>query len=72
MTNTIYCFSGTGNCLAIARAVAEKLTETEVVSIMTLRDNNNIPEKYERIGFVLPTCFGHPPKVVTELGESLQ
>ncbi len=72
MPNIIYCFSGTGNCLAIARAVAEKLTDTEVVSIMALRDSKEIPTKYERIGFVLPTCFGHPSKVVMELGNSLK
>ena len=39
MRNIIYCFSGTGNCLAIARSVEEKLTDTEVASIMTLQGN---------------------------------
>ena len=72
MRNGIYCFSGTGNCLAIARAVAEKLTGTEVLPMMALRDSKEIPAEYERVGFVFPTCFGHPSKVVMELGVGLQ
>ena len=72
MRNIIYCFSGTGNSLAIAKLVAEKLTDTKILPIMTLRENNTVPAEYERVGFVFPTCFGHPPKIVAELGKSLQ
>jgi ferredoxin len=72
MSNVIYWFSGTGNCLALARSVAEKLTDTEIAPMMTLRNNNEIPAQYERVGFIFPTCFGHPPNVVMELGESLR
>ena len=71
MSNVIYCFSGTGNCLALARVVAEKLPDTDVLSFMALRSNKEIPVKYERVGFVFPTCFGHPPKVVSELGNAM-
>ncbi|MCC8122408.1 MAG: EFR1 family ferrodoxin [Oscillospiraceae bacterium] len=72
MQNVIYCFSGTGNSLAVARSVAGKLTDTSVVSVMALQDHAEVPASYERVGFVFPTCFGHPPKVVAELGESLR
>ncbi|MCD7948582.1 MAG: EFR1 family ferrodoxin [Oscillospiraceae bacterium] len=72
MQNVMYCFSGTGNSLAVARSVAEKLTDTEVISVMALQDNKEVPAKYERVGFVIPTCFGHPPKAVAELGKALR
>jgi ferredoxin len=72
MPNIIYYFSGTGNSLAVARSVAKKLGDTEVVSIITLRENSAIPAKYDKVGFVLPTCFTHASKIVTEIGETLQ
>jgi len=72
MSNIIYCFSGTGNSLWLAKSTAKKLGDTEVSSIITLRDNGEVPAKYERVGFVFPTCFLHPPKVVMEIGVGLQ
>jgi len=72
MSNIIYCFSGTGNSLWLAKSTAEKLGDTEVSSIMTLQNNPEIPAKYERVGFVFPTCFLHPPKVVKEIGANLR
>lgn len=67
----IYCFSGTGNSLALARMIGENLGRTDIRGMMTLREDPAIPAEYDRIGFVLPTCFGHPPKVVTEIGDTL-
>lgn len=72
MPNIIYCFSGTGNSLWLAKNAADKLGNTKVVSIMSLYDNPEIPAKYERVGFVFPTCFLHPPKVVKEIGTELK
>lgn len=72
MPNIIYCFSGTGNSLWLAKHAARKLGDTEVVSIMTLLNNSEIPAKYERVGFVYPTCFLHPPKAVREIGAGLK
>lgn len=72
MSNIIFYFSGTGNSLAVASAVAEKLTDTEVVSIISLRENKIIPQHYEKIGFVYPTCFSHAPKIVMDLVKGLQ
>jgi len=71
MANIIYCFSGTGNSLWLAKNAATKLGDTEVVSIMALTGNPEVPAKYERVGFVFPTCFLHPPKVVKEIGATL-
>lgn len=71
MPNVIYCYSGTGNSLAAARLVAGKLPDTEGISMLSLRDNSMIPTAYERVGFSFPTCFGHPPKIVSQIGKSL-
>lgn len=67
----IYCFSGTGNCLALARMVGDRLGNTEINGIMTLLDKPEIPEEYDRVGFSIPTCFSHPPKIVTEICEKI-
>jgi ferredoxin/flavodoxin len=72
MSNIIFYFSGTGNSLAVASAVAEKLTDTEVVSIIALRENKIIPEHYAKIGFVYPTCYSHASKIVLDLVKGLQ
>ena len=48
MTNIIFYFSSTGNSLAVARLVAKKLGDTEVVSIMVLRENSAISDKYDK------------------------
>jgi ferredoxin len=72
MSNIIYCFTGTGNSLWLAKNAARELGDAKVVSIMELRGNPAVPAKYERVGFVFPTCFLHPPKVVKEIGVKLQ
>lgn len=72
MSNIIFYFSGTGNSLAVASSVAEKLTETEIVSILALRENKKISSVYERVGFVFPCSYAHPPKIVMKLIKDLQ
>jgi ferredoxin len=71
MANIIYCFSGTGNSLWLAKNAAAGLGDTEVVSITALQSSPNVSAEYEQIGFVFPTCFLHPPKVVKEIGATL-
>jgi len=72
MSNIIYCFSGTGNSLWLAKHAAEKLGDTKVVSFMSLESSPTVPAAYERVGFVYPTCFLHPPKAVQEIAERLE
>ena len=71
MKNIIYFFSGSGNSLAIALSLAEKLSDTKVESVMNLHRNAIIPSSYERIGFVYPCYYGHPPKAVTEAVKNI-
>ncbi|MCD7968771.1 MAG: 4Fe-4S dicluster domain-containing protein [Alistipes sp.] len=71
MPNVIYCYSGTGNSLAAARLLGGRLPVTEIISLLALRSDSSVPAKYERVGFCFPTCFGHPPKIVAQIGQSL-
>lgn len=72
MPNIIYCFSGTGNSLWLARHAASLLGDTKVVSIMVPQYRAHVPATYKRVGFAFPTCFLLPPKVVKEIGATLQ
>ncbi len=71
MENIIYCFSGTGNSLAIARAIAEKLGNTEVVLIADAMSEENINLSYQRIGFVFPAYFSSLPPIIERFVKKL-
>ena len=54
--NVIFCFSGTGNCLDIAKNIAKELGDTDI--IMMKKSNENLDVRYaHRVGFVVP-CHG--------------
>lgn len=54
--NVIFCFSGTGNCLDIAKNIAKELGDTDI--IMMKKNNENLDVRYaHRVGFVVP-CHG--------------
>lgn len=65
MENIIFCFSGTGNSLAVARDIAESLGDTEIVLIADAIKEQNIDIAYARVGFVFPAYYmgGLPPIV---------
>lgn len=73
----ILYFSGTGNCLAIARQIAERLNNAsaegtpkeEVVSMYDAVGRDLTSEKL--IGLVYPTYYFNPPAPVCELVERL-
>jgi ferredoxin len=67
--NAIFYFSGTGNSLYAARAIAVVLGDTEVLSIPDHFGTSL--SGYERIGFVYPIYFGGVPLVVKSFVESL-
>ncbi|GFZ30142.1 iron-sulfur protein [Clostridium zeae] len=65
MKNRIYFFTGTGNSLKVAEEIAKTLKECELVAIN--KDvGMEIPEEYERIGFVFPVYFWGLPRMVAE------
>lgn len=63
MISEIYYFSGTGNCLAAARMINEKLTEkSEIISIPAV--DGNLVINAERVGFVFPVYCHKVPDIV--------
>jgi ferredoxin len=59
-STTIYYFSATGNSLVVARAIAEKLGETQLIP-MAHRNAENPSPQTKRVGLVFPVyVFGLP------------
>lgn len=54
--NIIYCYSGSGNCLDMAKKIAKELGDTD---ICLMRSYPGITDAaaYKRVGFVFP-CYG--------------
>ena len=61
--NLIYCYSGSGNCLDIARNIAKTLGDTDIVMMRSFPAVTDA-RSAERVGFVFP-CYagGLPGKV---------
>ena len=64
MSNIIFYFTGTGNSLAVARDIAEKIGDTKVVSIAEAMREEHVDLSYERIGIVFPVYFSSIPAIV--------
>lgn len=65
MENIIFCFSGTGNSLAVARDIAEILGDTQIVLIADAIKEERIDLPYERVGFVFPAYYmGNLPPII--------
>ncbi len=62
MSATIYWFSGTGNSLAVAAALAENLADAELVPVAEAVSNP--PEAAEIVGIVCPVYAWGPPALV--------
>jgi ferredoxin/flavodoxin len=61
--NIVFFFSGTGNCLKVAKTIANNIGSTTIVSMASI-DKYNISEQYETMGFVYPTYFWGLPNIV--------
>jgi ferredoxin len=68
MNNVVFYFSGTGNCLKVAKDISKELENCEVVSMAKLFD---FTKQYDSIGFVYPTYFWGLPKKVIEFIENI-
>ena len=65
MYTTIFYFSGTGNSLKIARDLAEKIGDAEVISIAkAIKSDANITSS--RVGFVFPVYAFTVPLIVSD------
>ena len=54
--NIIYFFSGSGNCLNMAKAIAKSLGDTDIVSLRHFPEITDATA-YKKVGFVVP-CYG--------------
>ncbi len=71
MNTTIYFFSGTGNSLKIARDLAEKLENTELIPIAKVWQKRSIESISEKIGFIFPLYYSGLPKIVHDFIDKL-
>ena len=55
--NVIFCFSGSGNCLDIAKTIAKKLGDTDIV-MMRREPAYTDASHAKRVGFIFPDYAG--------------
>ena len=70
MNNIIFYFSGTGNSLKAAKAIAAELGNCRIVS-MGKPGNYTLTEKYDSIGFIYPVYFWGLPKKTIEFIKNM-
>ncbi|MBP3899180.1 MAG: hypothetical protein J6D57_15275, partial [Mogibacterium sp.] len=54
--NVIFCYSGTGNCLDMAKNIAKELGDTDIIMMRKYPAVTDVREA-KRVGFVVP-CYG--------------
>ncbi len=72
MKTTIYYFSGTGNSLKIARDIAEKLEECELVPIAKVWQQDQLASTSEKVGFIFPLYYFGLPKIVYDFTNNIE
>lgn len=58
--NVIFCFSGSGNCLDIAKNIAAKLGDTDIIMMRNAPEITDVTEA-KTVGFVVPCHAGGLP-----------
>ena len=66
MKTTIYFFSGTGNSLAVAKDIANKLGDCTLIPVAKYLDMESVTINSEKVGFVFPLYYQSIPKLVTD------
>ena len=54
--NVIFCYSGTGNCLDLAKNIAKGLGDTDIIMMRRAPVKTDVTDA-ERVGFIVP-CYG--------------
>jgi ferredoxin len=70
VTTTIYCYSATGNSLAVARDLAERIGDTQILPLAPYRQTPAKPGT-ARVGIVFPIIGWGPPRTVHEFVSNL-
>ncbi|MBU1726878.1 MAG: EFR1 family ferrodoxin [Candidatus Omnitrophica bacterium] len=71
MKTPIYYFSGTGNCLKIARELADELGDAEVISIAKAA-KSKVDVAAERIGIVFPVYALNMPAILFDFISKME
>lgn len=69
--NVIFCFSGSGNCLDIAKSIAARLGDTDIVMMRAEPAVKDV-RAAKRVGFVFPCHGGGLPGDVERFVSELQ
>ena len=69
--NVIFCFSGSGNCLDIARTIAKRLGDTDIV-MMRREPAYTDASHARRVGFIFPCYAGGLPGRVEEFVSQIK
>ena len=73
MNTTIYYFSGTGNSLAVARKICEKLGDADLISLVSqMKTDEIITAPSGRVGIVCPVYDAGIPVVVRDFLHRLK
>lgn len=54
--NVIFCYSGSGNCLDMAKNIAKELGDTDIIMMRKAPVKTDVTDA-ERVGFIVP-CYG--------------
>ncbi len=71
MRTIIFYFSGTGNCLKVAKDLAENLGDSKIISIPSAL-GSKVDSSADRIGIVFPVYFWGVPKIVAQFIKRLK
>lgn len=69
--NVIFCYSGTGNCLDMAKSIARELGDTDIIMMRRKPVVTDVRDA-KRVGFVFPCYAGGLPGGVEESLRSIQ
>ena len=69
--NVIFCFSGTGNCLNLAKMIGRDMGGADIVMLRRPFEVTDVREA-ERVGFVFPCFGGGAPADVLTYAKSIQ
>ncbi len=69
--NVIFCFSGSGNCLDIAKNIAKRMGDTDIIMMRKAPAVTDVSEA-KRVGFVFPCYAGGLPGDVEKYVKTLK
>lgn len=69
--NVIFCFSGTGNCLDMAKNIGKALSDTDIIMMRSEPEVKDVRDA-DRVGFVFPCYGGGAPSDVLRYAKMLK